>query len=79
MWNTLYRRGTGADDGHSLIVQPIEAAVRIAAGIGIVPAAGMKGMTLELINATNCWQLGSIQGPVGMHHISRLQPILTIR
>ena len=64
MRDTLHRRGTRPDDANPLVGQPVETAIRPAAGIVIIPAAGVEGVALEVSNAWNARQFRTVQRPV---------------
>ena len=68
MRNALHRCSAGADDAHSLALQSDKTTIGVAAGVGVVPATGMKRVTLEALDASNCWQLGAMQRAVGHAH-----------
>ena len=57
MGHRLHRGGAGADDTDDLVVETGQAAILVAAGIGIVPPAGVKGVTLEVLDPWNARQL----------------------
>jgi hypothetical protein len=58
----LNGRGAGADDADALVDKPgHRRAERIAAGIGVVPAAGVEGMPGEGLDARDAGQLGNMQ------------------
>ncbi|NRA96189.1 MAG: hypothetical protein HRU14_08280, partial [Planctomycetes bacterium] len=57
--------GAGADDAYTLIAKVIQATVRITAGVLVVPAAGMKGVALEVVDARDARELRPVQRPVG--------------
>ena len=60
--NALNGRGAGADDADALVGEPgHRRAERIAAGIGVVPAAGVEGMPGERLDARDAGQLGNMQ------------------
>jgi hypothetical protein len=60
--HALHRGGAGADQRHALVGQPVQRrAKRVAAGVGIVPAAGVEGMSLEGVDAGDARQLGHMQ------------------
>ena len=44
--NDLHGRGAGADDPDALVGQAVQAAVRVAAGVVVVPPAGVEGSGL---------------------------------
>ena len=51
MRHALNGRGTGADNGDALVFEPVQTAIRMAARIAIIPAAGVKCVALETANA----------------------------
>src|SRR5689334_17431031 len=56
------RRGTGADDADLLVAQLVERrALVVAAGVVVVPTAGVERVTLELFDARNARQLRHVQ------------------
>ena len=60
----LHAGRPGADDRHALVGQLLhQPALRVAAGIVIVPAAGVEGVALEGLDAGNAGQLGHVQRP----------------
>ena len=44
--NDLDGGGAGADDADALVGQAVQPAVRVTSGVGVVPSAGVKGVTL---------------------------------
>ena len=64
MGHALHRGGAGADDANALVLQVDEAAVGVAAGVGVIPPAGVERVPLEGFNARNPRQLGAVQGAV---------------
>ncbi len=68
MGHDLHRRGPGADDGHALVGQPVEPSLGAAAGIGVVPPAGVEGVTAERADAVDPGQLGPVQRAGGRDH-----------
>ena len=64
MGHALHRRRAGADDADALVGQlGHRRAEGIAAGIGIVPAAGVERVPGEGLDARNAGQLGDMQRP----------------
>ncbi len=76
--DALHRGSAGADNPDSLVFQTVEAAPGIAASVVIVPAAGVKCMTLELANTGNAWEFGTIQGAVDHDDEARLYFVIAI-
>ncbi len=65
--HALHRSGTGADQRHAPVGQLVHRrAESIAARVVIVPAAGVKRMALERLDAGDARQLGHVQRP-GAH------------
>src|SRR5687767_5124444 len=50
-------RRAGADDGHPLVAELRHAAVGVAAGVAVVPPAGVERVSLELVDARDAGQL----------------------
>ena len=65
MGDALHRGGTGADDAHHLVAQLVQVAGGIAAGVVVVPTAGVEGVTLEVVDPGDTWQLGPVERAVG--------------
>jgi len=62
MRDTLHSGRAGPDDGDPLAGQAIHRrAVRIAAGVGVVPAAGVEGVALEVLDAGDAGELRHVQ------------------
>ena len=66
--HALHGGGAGADDADPLVADPVQAAQHGAAGVLIVPAAGVEGVALEGLDAGDARQLGLVQGAVGHDH-----------
>src|ERR1700684_3903940 len=63
--NALDRGRARADDGDPLVCQLVQIPGRIAAGVSIVPSAGVEGMALESVDTRNAGELRPIERPVG--------------
>ena len=78
MRHDLHRGGARADDPHRLVTEPIEPAFGAAAGIIIVPAAGVEGVARERLDAGNAGQFRAMQRAVRHHHEARADRIAAI-
>src|SRR5690606_36463687 len=58
----LDRRRPGPDHADALVAQPREAARLVAAGVGVVPAAGVEELSREGLDAGDVRELGAAQG-----------------
>ena len=76
--HALHRGGAGADDADPLVAQAGEVAVGIAAGVVVVPAAGVEGMALEIADARDPGQLGPVQGPIDHDHEAGADPVVAV-
>ena len=76
--HALHGGGTGADDADPLVLQAGEAAIAIAAGVVVIPAAGVKGVPLETADTGHARQLGPMQRAAGQHHEPRPQHVLAV-
>src|SRR6476661_9141052 len=78
MRNALHRSRTGADDADALVPQLDKIAAAVAAGVAIIPAAGVKRVTLELVDAGDARQFRATQRPVGHRNVLRLEAVAAI-
>ena len=62
--NALNGRCTGSDDRHSLVLEPVEISERTPSGVFIIPPAGVEGVALEIFDARNAGQLGTVERAV---------------
>ncbi len=76
--DALDRCRTGADNRDALVAELVQIPIGIAAGVSVVPAAGVEGVTLETVDALNPGQLRPIQRPVGHHDEPRAHPIVAV-
>ena len=51
MRDALHRRGAGSNNRHALISELLKISGRITAGVLVIPATGMKGVSPVAINA----------------------------
>src|SRR2546426_10211038 len=61
----LHRGGARADDADAFVAQAGEVSVRVSAGVGVVPAAGMECVTAEPLEPGDARQLRLLQESVG--------------
>ena len=79
MRHALDRRGACADDRDALVRELIQQpAVRPAASILVVPAAGMKGVAPEGFYARNARQFGDMQRSNPQAHEARCESVASI-
>ena len=78
MRHALHGRRAGADDADALVAQTRQVAVGIAAGVGVVPAAGVERVSRERLDAGDPGQLGSIERPVRHDDEVRLHPVAAV-
>ena len=53
--------GTGADDANPLVLELFQPTTGIASGIFVVPTTRMEAVTFVRFDATETWQLRSVQ------------------
>ena len=53
--------GAGADDADALVPQARQVAVAVAARVGVIPAAGVEGLPLEVLDARDPGQLRAME------------------
>ena len=78
MRHALNRCRSRPDDAHALVSEFVQAASGVAAGVVVVPPAGVEGMSLELLDPWNRGQLGPVQGPARHDDKARLEDIAAI-
>src|SRR5687767_12415858 len=61
MWDALDRRCSSTDDGNTLLGQPVQVSARVAARVLVIPAARMKRVSLELVDARDVGQPRTVQ------------------
>src|SRR5262249_26969527 len=66
--HALDRRGAGANYRDPLVGEAREAAVGVAAGVGVVPAVGVERVALEIAYAGDARQLGAARRPQRHDH-----------
>ncbi len=66
--DALHRCGARADDPDALAGESDEPSARSATGVVVVPPAGVERASLEVIDAFDPRQLGSVQRAVRHHH-----------
>jgi hypothetical protein len=65
----LHGGSAGADDADALVAQLVQVAVAVAAGVVVVPAAGVERVALERVDARHARQLRPVQRAVGHAHV----------
>ena len=70
--------GAGTDHRHPLVGQLVQTARGIAAGVIVIPPAGVKAVALERLDAGDARQLGAAGGAQRHHHKPRLHLIVAI-
>ena len=68
MRDALHGGGAGADDADDLVGEAGEVALRRAARVGVVPAAGVERVALERLDAGDARELGTVEGAVRHDH-----------
>src|SRR5437762_4549936 len=74
----LNRSGPGPDNAHAFVLEFVQAAGGIAPSVVIVPATGVEGMPLELLDPRDRGELGPVQGPTRHDHKARFEDIVAI-
>src|SRR5262249_27573624 len=62
------RGRAGTDDADALTAQAGQIAVRITAGVAVIPAAGVERVALVRLDSPDARQLGSVERTVRHHH-----------
>src|SRR5579863_4756105 len=78
MRDALDRGRARPDDSHAFVSELMQAAGGIAAGIVIIPAAGVERMPLELLDPRNRRELGPIQRTARHDYVARGENIAAI-
>src|SRR3984893_11348690 len=78
MRHALNRGRPGANDSDAFVQKLVQAAGGIAAGVVVVPATGVEGMPLELLDPGDRRELGPVQGPTRHDHEARLEDITSV-
>ena len=65
LWHHLHGGGTGADDADALVGQTVHRLRGTASGVAVVPAAGVEGLALEVLDPGDSRQLGFVQDTTG--------------
>ena len=63
----LNGRAPGADHGHALVGEPCEPTVVVAAGVVIVPARGVEGVSVEVSDPGDARELRPVGGSGRLH------------
>ncbi len=78
MRHALHGGGAGSDNTDALVLQPREIPEGVAARIVVVPAARVKGVTLERLHARDARQLRTMQWAIRHHDETRFHPVAAI-
>ena len=76
--HALHRGGAGADDADHLVRQPVQPARAVAAGVLVVPPAGVERVAGVALDAGDARQLGPVQRPVGHHQEAGAHAVATV-
>jgi hypothetical protein len=76
--HALHGRGTGTDDADHLVAQPGEPTRGVAAGVVVVPPAGVERVPGERLDARDAGQLRPVQRPVGHHHVAGTHAVAAV-
>src|SRR5713226_8398882 len=78
MRHALNRGRPGANDSDAFVRKLVQAARGITAGVVVVPATGVEGMPLELLDPGDRGELGPVQGPARHDHKARLEDVTSV-
>src|SRR6266705_6346136 len=79
MRDALNRGRPGPDYTHAFVRVFVQAAVGVAAGVAVVPTAGVEGMPLELLDPSDRRELGPVQRPARHDHKTRPEDVAAVR
>ena len=68
MRDGLHGGGARADDAHPLVAEAVEPSEGVAAGVVVVPSAGVEAVALEVLDPRDARQLGPVQRTAADHH-----------
>jgi hypothetical protein len=77
MRHALDRGRPGADDRDAFVAKLVQVAGRIAAGIVVVPPAGVEAVPLVAVDAGNTGQLWPVERAVRPDDVARLDVVVT--
>lgn len=78
MGHDLDGGGAGADEGHALVGESVQSAARVAAGVVVVPAAGVERMALEGLDARDAGEFRPAECSAGDHHMARPDAVVPV-
>ena len=79
MGDTLHGGSASTDDAYPLVRKPGHGpAGRVAAGVVVVPAAGVEAVPLEGLDPRDTWQLRSMQRPSAHRDMAGPNPIVSV-
>src|SRR3569623_2779766 len=78
MRHALHGGRAGADDADALVGEPRQPAFRAAAGVAVVPAAGMEAMSFKTPDAGNAGQFWPAERTAGEDNETRADAIAAI-
>src|SRR5271156_4838149 len=68
----------GADNSDFLVAEFVQIPRGIAAGVTVIPAAGVERMPLVIVDTRNPRQLRPVQRPVGHDDEARAHPVVAV-
>ena len=74
----LHRRRARADDADARVVQAVQRPVRVTSCVRVIPPAGVKRMTSELLDARDTRELGSVERAVAHDQESSRDPVVAV-
>src|SRR5277367_536958 len=78
MGHALYRARAGSDDRDALVGKLVEVSVVVAAGVPVIPSAGVEGVPLEILEAGNTGQLRTTGRPGRRDDEARLHRVVAV-
>src|SRR5213595_112475 len=76
--DALDRRGPGADNCHPFVGELCESTLGRAAGVAVIPAAGVEAVALEGLDARDAGQLRPVQRTAGGDHETGVHGIAAV-
>lgn len=78
MGDALDGGGARADQGDAFVGEAVEIPVGVAAGVRVVPAAGVEGAPAERLDARYPGEFRLAEGAAGGHHVPRAYPVAAV-
>src|SRR5271166_6268016 len=78
MRHALYRGRAGPYDRDALVRELVQFTSGVAAGVIVVPAAGVEGVPLVAVDSRDAGQLGPVQRSIRHDHVTRAKPVAAI-